>query len=213
MRYYWDLFVLVLALYNSVMTPFQFSFDYVMIRQELQMSPFYELEYAIDFIYVIDIIIGFLTSYIDQFTGDEIFELMKIARYYMGNDFVIDFISTFYFAKFCVLLTIDKQVGENMWQQLTLVFQVFKLLKVLRLRKVSKLIRGANATIEAKAVMQVGYFTLILIIYTHVVACVMWHMLKTDKKWVPSVDFGAVQTVVFSGYERIDREAFDFFLY
>ena len=87
------------------------------------------------------------------------------------------------------------------------------MLKVLRLRKVSKLIRGANATIETKAFLQVGYFTLILIIYTHVVACVMWHMLKTNKAWVPAVVFGSMQTFVFSGYEREDREAFDFFMY
>ena len=92
-------------------------------------------------------------------------------------------------------------------------FQVFKLLKVLRLRKVSQLIRGANASVEAKASMQVGYFTMVLVIYTHVVACVMWHMLKTHKLWVPAVDFGAVQTLVFSGYEREDRYSYEFFVY
>ena len=61
--------------------------------------------------------------------------------------------------------------------------------------------------------MQVGYFTLVLVIYTHVVACVMWHMLKTNKIWVPAVDFGSVQTLVFSGYEREDRDALSFFIY
>ena len=84
---------------------------------------------------------------------------------------------------------------------------------MLRLRKVSKLIRGANATIEAKAFLQVGYFTLILVIYTHVVACVMWHMLKTHKLWVPAVDFGNMTTFVFSGYEREDRDTWAFFFY
>ena len=84
---------------------------------------------------------------------------------------------------------------------------------MLRLRKVSKLIRGANATIEAKAFLQVGYFTLILVIYTHAVACVMWHMLKTHEIWVPAVDFGSLKPLVFLGYEREDREAWDFFVY
>ena len=38
-------------------------------------------------------------------------------------------------------------------------------------------------------------------------------MLKTDKLWTPSVDFGSLQTVVFNGYERDDRSQWDFFWY
>lgn len=126
--------------------------------------------------------------------------------HYIKADFIVDFLSTFWFYEFFKLIGIENQ-------SLTLVFQVFKLLKVLRLRKVSKLIRGANATIEVKASLQVGYFTMILVIYTHVIACIMWHLLKTGQLWVPAVDFGSVYTQVFSRFERIDVEEWDFFIY
>ena len=165
------------------------------------------MELVIDIIYLIDIYLGFTTSYIDQFTGDEYFGISKIARNYIRHDFIIDFLSTMWFQEFF------KYVLKYENQQLTLVFQVFKLLKVLRLRKVSKLIRGANATIETKAFLQVGYFTLILVIYTHVVACIMWHMLKTHKHWTPAVDFGNMTTFLFLGYDRTDRAEWDFFMY
>ena len=38
-------------------------------------------------------------------------------------------------------------------------------------------------------------------------------MLKTDKLWTPSVDFGSLQSSVFIGFEREDRSDWDFFLY
>ena len=152
-RYYWDLFVLVLALYNSVMTPFQFSFDFVMNKVEQKQSPFFEIELTIDFIYIFDILVNFLTSFIDDFTGDEIFGPKLIAKYYLAGDFVIDFLSTFWFVEFSILCGVETAVGPVNWQKFILLFQIFKLLKVLRLRKVDKLIRGANSTVESKATM------------------------------------------------------------
>ena len=97
-RYYWDLFVITLALYNSFMTPFEFSFNYIMGKTE--HAPLKQIDLVIDVIYVFDIIVGFLTSYIDAFTGDEIFGPIMIAKHYIGQDFLIDFISTFYFEEF-----------------------------------------------------------------------------------------------------------------
>ena len=71
----------------------------------------------------------------------------------MAGDFFIDFLSTFYFYEVSILLQLDKVMGPIVWQQLVLLLKLFKLLKVLRLRKIGGLIRGANATIETKAVM------------------------------------------------------------
>ena len=79
-RYYWDLFVIMLALYNSFMTPFQFSFNYMMGLTET--SPWKQIDIVIDLIYVVDIIVGFMTSYIDSFTGDEIYGPTHIAKHY-----------------------------------------------------------------------------------------------------------------------------------
>ena len=61
-----------------------------------------------------------------------------------------------------------------------MICKAFKLLKILRLKKISTLIRGANASVESKGLFQIFYFMVILVIYTHVIACIMWHMLKTE---------------------------------
>ena len=149
-------------------------------------SPWFIIQMVIDVCYVCDIIVGFMTSYIDPFNGDEYFSLKKIAKHYVVEGvFLIDFLSIFWFSQICTALGIYNQT-------LFVVFKALKLLKVLRLMSVSKLIRGAHATVEVKALYQVAYFTLILIIYTHVVACIMWYMMKTNKIWVPAVDFGAL---------------------
>ena len=92
-------------------------------------------------------------------------------------------------------------------------FKVFKLMKVYRIRKVGRLIRGSTATIETKAILQVIYFAAVIVIYSHVVACILWWMCKTDEIWTPAVDFGSLSAVVHIGYERSDRDAWTFFMY
>jgi len=126
-RYYWDMFVMILALYNSFMAPFEFSFDYVMASSKTQ--PFRSIDITIDLIYVVDIIVGFLTSYIDSFTGDEINAPKQIAKHYIGGEFALDFLSTFYFFEAMTLpglihanLDIPALMGPVIWQQFVLVF-------------------------------------------------------------------------------------------
>ena len=67
-------------------------------------SPYYEIEIVIDIIYVVDIVFGFLTSYINSYTGDEIFGLRLIAKNYLASEFLVDFLSTFYFFELIVML-------------------------------------------------------------------------------------------------------------
>ena len=162
---------------------------------------------AIDLIYFLDILIGFTTSFISPYNGDEYFDLLMIAKHYIRGDFLVDFLSTFWFEE------LFKYVIRFQNEQLLFLFKVFKLLKVYRIRKVAKLIRGSTATIETKAILQVIYFTLVIVIYTHVVACLLWWMCKTDEIWTPAVDFGSLSATVHVGFERGDRDAWSFFIY
>ena len=178
---------MVLAIYNSLITPFQFSFEYV--QDALERQPLNTLESVIDIIYMIDIIVGFQTSYIDYVTGDEITKPKLIAKKYIGSDFTIDIISTMPLKQMWSGI-----VGSKPDHMVSLIFKVCKLTKVARLRKVGAMIRNLDATKESKGLMQIAFFTFALIIYTHLIACIMWYMFKTHKIWVPAVDFGAVQT-------------------
>ena len=98
--FFWQVFVMTLAIYNSFITPFQFSFEY--IQELLEKQPLNTIEQIIDIIYMIDIAVGFQTSYIDEFTGDEVTKPSLIARRYLAADLPIDVLSTVPFKQICV---------------------------------------------------------------------------------------------------------------
>ena len=58
--------------------------------------------------------------------------------------------------------------------------------------KILKKIRDMPITIEDKAMMQVMFYAFCIFVYTHIIGCIMWLSLKTDERWIPAVDFGAV---------------------
>ena len=165
-RIYWEMFVLTLACYNAVMTPFEFSFAFVEAKTD--KHPYRTIEIIIDLFYLIDIIFGFFTSYISPFNGDEFYNYGMIAKHYLRNGFLVDFLSTFWFQEFF------KYIIRYESDRLTFLFKLFKLMKVLRISRVSKLISNSNLQVEDKAKFQVVYYTVLLIIYTHVLACAMW---------------------------------------
>ena len=69
-----------------------------------------------------------------------------------------------------------------------------KLLKVLRIRKMYSNINQANLKIETKALTKIFFFSFVLCVYTHVIGCVMWFLLKTDYHWVAPTDFGVLRS-------------------
>lgn len=71
--------IIILAIYNSVFIPIEIAFE----PPQLQDSTFYQvIDFLIDFIFIIDIIIGFRTTYITN-KGEEVFDKKKIAKRYL----------------------------------------------------------------------------------------------------------------------------------
>ena len=61
---------MILAVWNALWTPLTIAFDYA---SELSSQlPFSAIDYIVDAIFTMDIIVGFLTSYVDMASGDEI---------------------------------------------------------------------------------------------------------------------------------------------
>ena len=76
------------------MMPFFFSFE----EEGKPISPsnahtFEYVEYFVDFIYIMDIVVAFRTSYVDS-VGDEITKPSMIAKRYIAAGFMIDFLAT-----------------------------------------------------------------------------------------------------------------------
>lgn len=105
-------------------------------------------------------------------------------------------------------------------------YQVFasitQLLKVLRIRKMYSAISQANLTVETKALTKIAFYSFLLFIYTHIVACVMWFFLKTNNEWVAPTDFGVIRSRLndpwqLTGDQPVGmfeyRENFDLFIF
>ena len=93
------------------------------------------IDYVVLGFYTGDIIIQFLTSYINIASGDEIMKPSYIAGRYMKGEFMVDFLSTFPFRKFSLA---DTNAGYRVFASLC------QLLKALRIRKLYGVIATSN---------------------------------------------------------------------
>jgi len=97
----WELFVIVLALYNSFGIPFELSF-----KPEIMSGVnFLLLNTFIDLMFALDIFIQFRTTYYHAITGDEEKDLKKIRNNYLTGRFAVDLLSTIPFDNILYLFT------------------------------------------------------------------------------------------------------------
>ena len=92
-REYWEYLVMTIAVYNCLWTPLTISFDWA-IEQEDKNKTLFVVEKIFTGLYTFDILVQFLTSYINVTTGDEITKPSSIAARYIAGDFLIDVLST-----------------------------------------------------------------------------------------------------------------------
>jgi hypothetical protein len=87
-RVRWDLFVIVLALWNCVMIPLNVAFDNIAFDNSTFMT---DLNIIIDVAFGLDVISNFRTTFINTKTGVEVTSGMLIAKHYVFKGrFVID---------------------------------------------------------------------------------------------------------------------------
>ena len=126
----WDIFIIILAIYNSFQIPFEIAFE----PPEMETSKFFIANTLIDLCFAIDILIAFRTTFYDSSTGDEIFDPKRIAREYLQSRFIIDFISTVPFDNIALMIT----------QTRSPTLQLFTLLKLFRVTRLSRIIERMN---------------------------------------------------------------------
>lgn len=136
----WELFVIVLALYNSFFIPFELSYE----PETLARVEFTLLNTLIDLMFFIDIFVSFRTSFYHPITGDEISDLKIIRKNYFKGRFAIDFMSTVPFDN--ILLIIARTENK--------VLSMFSLLKLFRVTRLSRIIARLNVSENAKNSMK-----------------------------------------------------------
>lgn len=78
-RLKWDIYIIVMALYNSITIPLNLAFN----TSQLDSIGVTIFESFIDLSFFIDIMLNFRTTYTSTKSGEEIYDTQKIAKRYI----------------------------------------------------------------------------------------------------------------------------------
>ena len=182
-RIYWDIFMIILALFNWFIIPVQVAFD----PPELDNTATTVVDALIDFLFFIDIIIMFRTTYLDSYTGEEIIEPRRIAWNYLKGRFWFDLLATI---PIDLITTLS---NSNSASELKL----FGILKLIRITRLNRLIQFLNAKADVKLILKLIKLIFYLSIYFHFLACLWFYIVNQKKQWIPPLDYIYITTTFF----------------
>lgn len=200
-KFWWDVIIILFACINAFTLPLEIAFEETINAVKGKRV----LTGLTIGIFLIDVGVGFFTSYINVSSGDEIFSLQKIAtNYIVKGTFTSDLISSIQLDFFYDRLTSDETRNDVV---LTL-FKLIGMIKILRVNRLKKIIANLNQTQETKAALKVCNMVFILIIYIHVIACLLWKVFSISETWIPAVDFIYVKTRIFEETTPPEKQYF-----
>ena len=113
---------------------------------------FIVLNSLIDFIFLMDILVNFRTTFYDIETGDEVFDPKRTSKKYLKSRFTIDLLSTIPFDNVALIFT----------ESSSPILQLFSLLKLVRISRLGRIIERMNVTQDMKNALKL--FKLIFVI-------------------------------------------------
>ena len=150
----WDVVIMILAVFNCFAIPVDVAFE----PGFFETTIFLVLNSIIDFIFFLDLIVNFRTTFIHQKTGNEIIEPKAIALIYLKGRFWIDLLATIPFDTFAELI-IGSENGS--------VLSIFSLLKLVRVLRLNRIISIMKVTNEVKLSLKLGKLIFFLTMYLH----------------------------------------------
>ena len=184
-RIKWDLFVMILATWNWFAIPFNaaFSPDFM---ESIAIEIFNAL---IDLLFMVDVFINFRTSFLNSKTGEEIFDLKAIAKNYLRGRFWLDILASLPLD--LVTLFFISSDGN------TTIFELFGLLKLVRVLRLSRIIMYMNLKDDIKMSLKLVKLVFFLVMYIHCQGWA-WHLIvKGNKKWIPPLDYVYITTEIY----------------
>jgi hypothetical protein len=171
MRLSWDIFIIMLSVYQAISIPLTISFD----PDSFNRPALKTMSSIIDLIFTLDIVLRFRTTYIDPVSGEEVLDPYFIAKkYLMSPNFYIDVLST---------VPIEDFFGGG------IITRSFGILKLIRVGRISSVIMNLNMSQEVKAGFKVIYLVFLMLMYIHVMACIWYYVVTIEEKWIPNKDF------------------------
>lgn len=134
----------------------------------------------VDICFVLDMIVVFRTTILDEESGDEMRDCKVIADQYLRGRFTIDLLSTVPF-DYIALLFLEKDQAKQ--------FQLFGLLKLIRVLRLNRIIMYLNLKQDIKASIKLIKLIFFLLMYVHFIACIWFYIINTKKEWIPPLDY------------------------
>jgi hypothetical protein len=136
--------------------PFQVAFEPLFAEN----FTFSLSNYIIDFLFFFDIIITFRTTFNHSTKGEEIFDMKKIAINYLQGRFWVDLLATIPFDTFAELVFSSGNARA---------LQLFSLVKLARVLRLSRIIAYMNVKNEVKMWLKLFKLVFFLTLYLHIV--------------------------------------------
>ena len=180
----WDIFIVVLGIYNCFALPFYMAF-----MPEAVDDPFVSvIELLVDIVFILDVVVNFFTTYISSSTSEEVFELKKIASNYFKSGYLfLDLLASIPFDMIALLFT-DKARSLALLSAL-------KLFRILRFNKIIMIMRASQSV---KLGFRLFQLTSILILFTHLSACFWYILVIQHETWIPPVHFNYMSTDLYT---------------
>lgn len=162
----WELFVIMLALYNSFSIPFDLAFNPAVLQTGMMVA----FDYLTDMLFIIDIFLQFRTSFYHPLTGDEIKDLKVIKQNYFRGRFTIDLLSSVPFDSLIhLVIGIDNKA-----------LRLLSLLKLFRVTRLSRIIARLNVSQDTKNTLKLSQLIFFIILYIHCSGCAWFAIVNYD---------------------------------
>ena len=178
---FWNILMIFLLIYVASYVPFGICF--VQKVEGAPMTTAEIIDIVVDAMFLIDIVVNFVSAYEDDETGLPIVNLRKIAIHYLSTWFVLDFL-----AVLPVQLIEDLMAGKGNQFKLARLARLPRLYRLIRILRMIKMLRVFKRTHQFKEWMSnlnisVGmvrmlYFLAVQFFMVHLMAC-FWFMAAT----------------------------------
>lgn len=207
----WDVFVGLLLIYTSLVTPYRISF----VDDSTSANKFFDyLDLSIDFCFLIDIILTFFTAY---YNNEEKIEkkLTAIAKHYLLGWFIIDFSSIFPINLILdpglTFSTGSKSRASTALLRIAKLPKLYRFVKLTKLVKMVRVVKKRNVTRRVLDKFRVNihlerlfYYIIGLFLFIHLSACIFYFIAKME-------DFTPDCWVTRLGL--IDKSPFEMYIY
>ena len=185
--FYYNFAVIISAVYQAVFIPFELFFIEVDHLETGGLAQGHKLWVILERLQIVaevffygDLILGFFTSYFDHSIGEFIWHPRKIVGHYLKHKFIVNMLATFHWGWF--FRSVFRIPTSNpAAQKFFTIIKYLKLLKMQDIIHVMAILKSLNFKKETKALLFIVYYLILIFIWVHFFACLLWYFLRQAK--------------------------------